>query len=427
MSFAPWEAGLLLAEMLVYFGGMLALFRARNRLGIGAFFAALCSLHFLETYLAASLYVEIIDGWSLTPGSVVLFSGKLMLILLVYIREDAAVARQPVYGLLFGNLLTAVAIALLRQHGAATAHTADLSLLQNLGGLMIWGTVLLFIDSLLMILIYERLARLLRGALFLRLWLTAALVLSFDQAGFFAVLHGWLGVPWSAGLAGWIGKLVAAGIYSGLLTAYLRRYEAHDGTQAPRRELLDLFQILTYRQRYEALRHEAAHDALTELLQRGQFDPVGQTLSATARRRHEPLSVLMLDIDRFKSVNDRYGHPVGDQVLRQVAAEIRRVLRASDCAFRYGGEEFAVLAPGTDYGGAYALAEKLRSCVEATRRPEFTEPVTVSIGVATSHDGHESLETLVWRADRQLYEAKQTGRNRVCPAPTPETIVAAAA
>lgn len=403
------ELLLLVSEMLVYFGGMLLLFRLRGRFGIGAFFAALCSLHFLETYLAASVYVEVLDGWRLTPGSVVLFSGKLILLLLVYIREDAAIARQPVYGLLFGNLIICAVTALLRLH-----TTADLALLSDMGWLMLWGTALLFADSLLMILLYERLSRNFRGQLFLRLWLTTALVLSFDQAGFFAVLHYALDVPWSAGLAGWVGKIVAAGVYSGLTTAYLRVFERRGAGAAPRRRLADLFEILTYRQRYEALQQLAAHDALTGLLQRGQFDAVGQRLLAAAQRGGEPLGLLMLDADHFKSINDRYGHPVGDQVLRSIAGEIRRTLRGSDYAFRYGGEEFAVLAPATSREGVLALAEKLRRHIEACVPPGIAGPVTVSIGVATTRDGRESLDALVGRADRLLYAAKQAGRNRVC-------------
>lgn len=413
MSFALHEAALLLAEMLVYFGGMLALFRLRARLGIGAFFAALCSLHFLETYVAASVYVELVDGWSLTPGSVVLFSGKLMLILLVYIREDAAVARQPIYGLLLGNFMTLTVISLLRLHGAVDAQP-DLHLLQSMGGLMIWGTMLLFVDSLVMILLYERLARVLRNAMFLRLWLTAAVVLSFDQAGFFAALHLTLDVPASAGLGGWIGKIIAAGVYSAMATLYLQHFEARAAAAPQRREPFDLFQILTYRQRYEALQEVAAHDALTGLLQRGRFDPLGQPLLAAARREHAPLSVLMIDVDRFKSINDRFGHPAGDQVLREVAAEIRQTLRSSDRAFRYGGEEFAVLAPATSHAGALATAEKLRSRLSSRIWPQVGEPITVSIGVATTRSGDESLDDLVARADRRLYEAKQSGRNQVC-------------
>jgi len=96
---------LLVAEAILYLGLMLLLFRFRRTIGIGAFFAALGSLHFLETYLAATLYLPVGGGLALSPGSVVLFAGKLALILLVYIREDAVAARQPIYGPIVGNLI----------------------------------------------------------------------------------------------------------------------------------------------------------------------------------------------------------------------------------------------------------------------------------------------------------------------------------
>src|SRR5689334_6363311 len=96
---------LLIAEAGFYFVAMTALFRARHRFGIGLFFCALGVMHFLETYLASVLYVPIPGGLVVSPGSVVLFAGKLVMLLLLYIREDAAAVRQPIYGLFLGNLL----------------------------------------------------------------------------------------------------------------------------------------------------------------------------------------------------------------------------------------------------------------------------------------------------------------------------------
>src|SRR5690606_17110576 len=99
---------------LLYFGALAALFRARVHLGIGSFFCVLGVMHFIETYLASNLFVGLPFGVIASPGSVILFSGKLVLLLLVYIREDAAIVRQPIYGLLFGNLLVVAAAAVLR-------------------------------------------------------------------------------------------------------------------------------------------------------------------------------------------------------------------------------------------------------------------------------------------------------------------------
>ncbi len=140
---------LLFAEATLYFVAMTALFRLRNRVGIGVFFTALGTMHFLETYLAAEVYVQLPGGLVVSPGSIVLFSGKLVMLLLVYIREDAAVVRQPIYGLFLGNLLIVAAVLLLRQHmvlPTMPGHVPDLRLLDQMGCLMVWGTTLLFVE-----------------------------------------------------------------------------------------------------------------------------------------------------------------------------------------------------------------------------------------------------------------------------------------
>src|SRR5262245_425698 len=107
---------LLAADALLYLVVLAALLRARTRIGLGAFFCALGVMHFLETYLASILYVALPFGIVTSPGSTVLFTGKLMMLLLLYIREDAVVVRQPIYGLLFGNVLLFALASTMRQH-----------------------------------------------------------------------------------------------------------------------------------------------------------------------------------------------------------------------------------------------------------------------------------------------------------------------
>ena len=144
---------------IIYFAILSALFRLRAHIGIGAFFCALGVMHFLETYLASVFYVALPFGIVTSPGSTVLFTGKLMLLLLVYIREDAVVVRQPIYGLLVGNLLMVVLAYLMRNHALmalAPDRVADLGFLDEMGALMVWGTGILFIDCILIILLYER-------------------------------------------------------------------------------------------------------------------------------------------------------------------------------------------------------------------------------------------------------------------------------
>ena len=160
-------------------------------------------------------------------------------------------------------------------------------------------------------------------------------------------------------------------------------------------------------------------DALTELANRRHFMSLAEQEVSRTARYGGTLSVLMLDVDHFKSVNDSYGHQVGDAVLRQLAGLCREALRDVDVVGRIGGEEFAVLLPQT--GGAPALeaAERLRELIAASEihlEQGRSLHFTVSIGGATLHGAGATVDTLLSQADSALYEAKRAGRNRVCMA-----------
>lgn len=133
-----------------------------------------------------------------------------------------------------------------------------------------------------------------------------------------------------------------------------------------------------------------------------------------AQRQHTPLSLVVLDIDHFKTVNDTYGHSTGDAVLRALADPIIDTLRRSDIAFRYGGEEFALILSNTDKASAHLVAERIRvaasqlSCNHGTRNFGFT----ISLGVSELEQG-EHITDFFDRADKALYEAKKSGRNNV--------------
>ncbi len=155
-------------------------------------------------------------------------------------------------------------------------------------------------------------------------------------------------------------------------------------------------------------------DALTGVLNRMGFNEAISRELSRARRYQQALSVVILDIDHFKKVNDEFGHPVGDQVLVRTANLLSSCVRESDTVARWGGEEFAVIAPTTTEDGAVSLAEKLRSIMAATHLGP-KEAVTASFGVAELRPD-DTAETLLQRADAALYQAKQAGRNRVCRA-----------
>ncbi|TIV69858.1 MAG: GGDEF domain-containing protein, partial [Mesorhizobium sp.] len=174
------NGALLLAEAVLYFGAMVTLFRFRRRIGLGVFICALGVMHFLETYLASVFYVALPFGL-VSPGSAVLFSGKLVMILLLYMKEDAATVRQPIYGLLLGNALMIGLVLILRLHAVSPlpdGRMPDIAFIDEMGWLMVWGTSLLFIDAILIILLYEKLGAYLRARPFMRILASVACVLT---------------------------------------------------------------------------------------------------------------------------------------------------------------------------------------------------------------------------------------------------------
>ena len=156
-------------------------------------------------------------------------------------------------------------------------------------------------------------------------------------------------------------------------------------------------------------------DPLTGLLNRRSFFSRANPLWSTARRNKRPLSVMMVDIDHFKRINDQYGHAVGDQVLQAVSERLTAACRSGDVAARWGGEEFVIVLPETQAAQAGQLAERLRATIEAMEirsNDERTFSLSASFGIAGYVD-HEDLEQLIRESDHWLYQAKQGGRNRV--------------
>lgn len=169
--------------------------------------------------------------------------------------------------------------------------------------------------------------------------------------------------------------------------------------------------------RFEEVRQEAMYDHLTHLYNRRFFFDSLRCELMKASRSGDTFSVIMIDIDNFKRVNDTCGHPVGDQVLVKLACELRTSMRQSDIVARLGGEEFVVLLPGTGKHGAMLAAEKFRARAEEKLMIEtgepMTEPITVTTGVATWPEDGDSHESLLSAADRFMYRGKHEGRNRV--------------
>ncbi|NVN89031.1 MAG: diguanylate cyclase [Desulfuromonadales bacterium] len=176
--------------------------------------------------------------------------------------------------------------------------------------------------------------------------------------------------------------------------------------------------LFKYRQRIETL---AKIDGLTGITNRSHFIETAPVLLDLCRRHEHPISVFMIDIDHFKQINDLYGHPEGDEVIRLVAEKLQTMLRNTDLLARYGGEEFAVILPETVPQNALTVAESIRRNIEETPvilGANRSIRITVSVGVAgyVSLPDEIGLEELLKQADLHLYEAKQRGRNRVVAA-----------
>jgi diguanylate cyclase (GGDEF)-like protein len=165
---------------------------------------------------------------------------------------------------------------------------------------------------------------------------------------------------------------------------------------------------------HKQVQHQAVTDELTGLANHGRFQELLSAEIEQVRRYVYPVGLIMLDIDNFKSINDTYGHPQGDVVLKQVARVVRENSREPDSPARYGGEEMALILPHTDLEGSYAIAERVRTAIEALRIPRLDRQgmlrVTASVGVAATSAGKK--DELVSDADGALYTAKRSGKNR---------------
>jgi diguanylate cyclase len=183
-------------------------------------------------------------------------------------------------------------------------------------------------------------------------------------------------------------------------------------------------EINNLQQSLEAIRAESLTDPLTGLGNRKYFDRAVEDAVALAIKEGGPLSLLMFDIDHFKSFNDNYGHLTGDQVLRLVAMSLKQTIKGQDITARYGGEEFAVVLPNTAMRQALTVADHIRRAVMAKELKkkstgEILGRVTISVGVSILRPG-DTTDSLIERADACLYAAKRNGRNRVICEADPE-------
>ncbi len=213
----------------------------------------------------------------------------------------------------------------------------------------------------------------------------------------------------------------------GLIVAGWQRYVAPEHLERPGFPALMAQQIalgLEKAQLYNQIKAMALSDGLTGLANRRNFDMFLRTELRRASSLQRPLSLIMLDLDKFKSYNDTYGHLTGDKLLAQIGEILRHGVRSIDFPARYGGEEFSIILPECSNSEAVNIAEKLRHTVETTQFPDnmttYTARITASLGIATYDPSllqeQPDMEKLISVADKALYQAKQEGRNRVISA-----------
>lgn len=413
------QIGLLLLEASVMSLLVLGLFRTRGILGLSPLYIVMGGFQYLEATL--SLQVSLWPGFEIYPGSSVMFTANLFAVLLVYLKEDAIEARKLVYGLVLANAGLTLVSLLVSAHfilpGIEVATSMSARDFVNNAQIALVGASLLFIDVIGIILAYEYVSRFTRFV-FLRILAALLVIVAFDNFMFAGFLRlgrdGFLETM----LAGLVAKAGATLFYATALWGYLRFIEPREVTSSEG-DVRDVFQMLTYRQKYEQARERMVHDSLTALYNRLHFDEAVPQALAHALRYEEPLSLLIVDGDAFKQINDRFSHLEGDRVLQLIGGIIRAEVRAADIACRYGGDEFVVVLPRTDAEAARALGERIRIRLRETCA--FAAPpypwgsITVTIGIASSpRDGSFlSVEEMVGVADRRLYEGKRSGGNCV--------------
>jgi diguanylate cyclase (GGDEF)-like protein len=411
------QLALLVLEAAVMSIIILGLFRARTKLGFTPLYIVLGGFQYLEAML--SLRVTIAPGIALNPGSIILFPATLVTVLLIYVKEDAIEARKLVYGLVLANAGVAILSFIL---GIQIALPGSLpqGLTQHdffvASKIALFGTSLLFLDVLGIILCYEFVSRF-ASSLFWRFFLSLLVIVAFDSFLFTLFVSYDRPQLLKLIIVASAGKATTALFYTAAVMTYLRFAEPQTAVVGTG-DVADVFQALTYRQRYEQARERMVRDALTGLFNRGYFDETLPKTLAHAHRYGEPLSLLLIDTDNFKSINDQFSHMEGDRVLRMIAETLTAHARSADVPCRFGGDEFVILLRA-DPNDALAFAERFRTalqerCLNAT--PPFPwGQVTTTIGVATYPSDADvvSAQDLIRLADRRLYAGKHAGRDRV--------------
>lgn len=388
---------LLFAEMTVYFGVMLALFRARRFIGIGGLFCALGTLHFLATYLGSTFFLKMPFGLGVSPGGTVIYTGFLALIMLTYVCEGTFVARQPVYGLLLGSfLLTMVAALLGFEHTRLPfSRPADIAFLNRMAAIMLWGTLLLMVETTFLFRLFDALLERLGNRMWPALWLSMAAACTFDQLFYFPAIHFGMGVPLEVGIGNWLGKLISSAFYALLIATYLRHGEGMRSTITPTARAIRLSKA------------SVRHDQETGAFHRSRFDTLLEDLLSVSITTGRPLTLLLVAIE-LGAVRAR-DREAASALLRQMVEAVSAGLRTGDYVVRIDTDLIAVLAPGLPHQAAFHVAAMMRQRIDASGSGRCDTIPAYAIGIATAPADGESVTRLLSAAERRVYAARAQG------------------
>lgn len=392
---------LLAVEMLVYLGTMLGLFRIRRIVGLGALFCAMGVTHVMAVYLSLTFYLLLPFGLAITPSSLILYSGLLSVLLLVYLREGKAAAWQPVYGLLFGCFLLAIMLGLLglERGRAHLDHMADLPRLGQAMILNLWSALVIFLSAVLIFPLLDFLLARLRQKLWLSLWLAMLLVGTLAQMLTFPALQAAFNVPLKIGIDNWIASVVLTGLYAGVVVGFLKYVEGvpvHEGRLAIRSA--DLAPRV---------------DTLTGAIDDSRFESLARNLLNVAAASSRPVSLIQMEVQSAREARERADATSADAFLLQVARTVAASLRVADLLIRREGDRLLVIAPGVPHQAALQVAAMLRDRALAAAQDQGNGEMTLAIGVATSPADGETPAALLSTADQRVYAAKVAGLNRV--------------
>lgn len=428
---------ILIGEAILAYAMVLGLHALRHRVGLSPYYALLGAMTAIMSWVTdAGIKVDV-GAVTFLVGSTVFYTSILLGVFVLYVFDGPRAARVAI-GTVMGVSILVPLIAVVLNLQMELAGTSPLGYVPSPTLRINTASVVATLMDLIFLAVAwefqnKRLNRLHWGirAFFTLLGVMWLDVLLFNTGAFFGTpdyLNIMSGTFYS--------RLIVALFASPILLFYMSRQNRYQDREMPSRPLLAILQEMhqkdreltmakqeialcrqteqDLRQSERTLRRLAATDSLTGIANLRHFRQVATRELARARRHGRQLSMLMLDIDTFKSVNDRFGHSQGDEVLRAITSNGQRFFRRSDVFGRLGGEEFGVLLPETPVGRAWEVAERFRRIVEQTRFKAngSTFSVTVSIGVAAWEPGMD-LDRLIARADQAMYRAKELGRNQV--------------